>query len=108
MEKVTIRLRSRQRRWVQSRAFSFIAMWRGVAASFAPLFLYASGRESFLTLGPTWVHEWIVVPLCFLIILAVQWTYQRLADPVIEALHEQSRNAARARKTLQRNAGRSQ
>jgi hypothetical protein len=81
MEKVTIEIDSTWAKIARSPLYFVFAALQGVAVSFAPLFLYWSGKGKFYE-----GYEWIVVPLCFAIIFTVPVFYYRLAGPVIKEL----------------------
>ena len=67
MAKVTlvVEIDSKWVKVVQSPAYWIVAALQGVSLTFAPLFLYWSGRGWF---GGS---KWIVMPLCFATILLV-------------------------------------
>ena len=66
--------------------YSAVSALTGISVSFAPLFLYLTGKGTF-HLGP----DWIVIPLCFAVIFLVPSFYFRLGDEVIKALRQESK-----------------
>ncbi len=83
MDKVTIELDSRWRRLVRSPLMWVIWALQGVSISFAPLFLYWSGRGWFF---PDW--SWLAVPLCFAVIFLIPAFYFYLGSAVIRQLRQ--------------------
>ena len=84
MDKVTIEIDSKWVKIVHSPLYWVVATLQGVAITFAPLFLYWSGRTSFFG-----GFEWIVVPSCFAVILLVGGFYIWLGGAVIRELRKQ-------------------
>jgi hypothetical protein len=82
MGKVSVEIDSRWVKVARSPAYFGIAALQGISVSFAPLFLYWSGRGYFAGL------EWLVVPLCFAIILVVSVFYFQLGGAVIRQLRQ--------------------
>ena len=78
--KVTIELDTKWTRLVRSPIYVIVSALAGVSISFAPLFLYWSGQGKFSS------YEWIVVPLCFVIIYLVPLFYVRLGSAVAKEL----------------------
>jgi len=85
MSKVTIEINSKWVKIVHSPLFWIVATFQGVSVSFAPLFLYWSGKGWFLH-----EFEWIVVPSCFAIILFVGFFYICLGGVVIGELRKKT------------------
>jgi hypothetical protein len=83
MEKVTIEMNSTLAKIARSPLYFVIGALQGVSVSFAPLFLYWSGKGGYCR-----GYEWIVVPLCFAVIFLVPLFYFRLAGPVIKELRQ--------------------
>jgi len=83
MATVTIELNSTWVRIARSPLYWIVASLQGVSVSFAPLFLYWSGKGKF-PLAP----EWIVVPICFGVILLVGFFYMSLGSAVIRELRK--------------------
>jgi hypothetical protein len=80
-DSVTVKVDAKWLRRVKSkRIFLPIAALTGVSITFAPLFLFWCGKEDFGAI------EWIVVPLCFVVIYAVPSFYMGLAGEVIAQL----------------------
>jgi hypothetical protein len=83
MDKVSIEIDSRWVKVVRSPVYFIISALQGISVSFAPLFLYWSGRGSYFN-----GLEWLVVPLCFAIILVVSVFYFLLGSSVIRQLRQ--------------------
>lgn len=83
MSTVTVEIDSRLVRIVRSPAFSIVAALQGVSISFAPLFLYWSGRGKFYD-----GYEWFIVPVCFAAICLVPLVYFRLGNMVVKELRQ--------------------
>lgn len=81
MDRVTIEIDSRWVRIVHSPVYWIVAALQGISVSFAPLFLYWSGRGLFYH-----GFEWIVVPSCFAVILFVGLFYILLGRAVVGEL----------------------
>lgn len=82
MNKVSIEIDSKWVGIVRSPVYFIIVSLQGVSVTFAPLFLYYSGRKYFNGV------EWVVVPLCFLVILLVSGFYIWLGRSVIRQLRQ--------------------
>ena len=85
MAKVTIEveLDSRWVKVVRSPVYFIVASLQGVSLTFAPMFLYWSGRGWF----GGW--KWIVMPLCFATILLVGTFFMVLGSSVVAALRRE-------------------
>jgi len=83
MEKVTIEIDSTSAKIARSPLYFVIAGLQGVSVTFAPLFLYWSGKGGYFS-----GYERIVVPLCFAVIFLVPLFSFRLAGPVIKELRQ--------------------
>ena len=83
MDTVTIEVDPRCTKIVRSPIYLVIAALQGVSVSFAPLFLYWSGKGKFFPGA-----ERIVVPLCFAIIFFVPSFHFWLSGPVIRKLRQ--------------------
>ena len=83
MSRVAIELDSKWVKIANSPLYFMVAALQGVAVSFAPLFLYWSGRENFFH-----GFEWLVVPLCFAVIFFVSLFYFMLGAAVIKELRQ--------------------
>ena len=85
MEKVTIEIDSKWVRIAHSPLFWIVAGLQGVSVSFAPLFLYWSGKGTFFH-----GFEWIIVQSCFAVIFLVGLFYMRLGGVVIGELRKKT------------------
>ena len=83
MSKVAIEIDSKWVKVVRSPIYWIVASLQGVALSFAPLFLYQSGKHEFFH-----GYEWIVVPVCFGVIYSVGLFYMILGGAVITELRK--------------------
>ena len=83
MEKVTIELNSRWLGLVRSPLMWVIWALQGVSITFAPLFLYWSGRGKFF---PDW--SWLAVPLCFAVIYLIPAFFFFLGNKVIQEVRQ--------------------
>ncbi len=83
MGKVTIEVNSKWVKIVRSPLYWIVAALQGVAVSFAPLFLYWSGKGYF----PPEENRY-VVPLCFATIVFVGVFYMLLGGQVIKELRK--------------------
>jgi hypothetical protein len=86
MNKVTVEIDSKWMRIVRSPLYWIVATLQGVAVSFAPLFLYESGKGWFPR-----GSEWYVVPLCVATIWIVAFFYIRLGNEVVQELRKAPR-----------------
>jgi hypothetical protein len=82
MAKVTIEIDSKWVKIARSPIYWLVAGLQGVSISFAPLFLYWSGKGMFHP------NEWFVVPLCFAVILLVGFFYIALGSVVVRELRK--------------------
>ena len=85
MDTVTIEIDSKWVKIVHSPLFWVVGTLQGVSVSFAPLFLYWSGKGTFFH-----GSDWIVVPSCFAVILLVGFFYMRLGGAVIGELRKKT------------------
>ena len=83
MDKVTIEISSKWAKIVRSPIYFVVAALQGVAVTFAPLFLYWSGKGNYF-LG----YEWIITPICFLLIYLISMFYFFLGAEVIRELRQ--------------------
>ena len=83
MDKVTIELDSKWVKIVHSPLYWIVAALQGVSITFAPLFLYWSGKGMFYNRS-----EWLIVPSCFAVILFVGFFYILLGGAVIGELRK--------------------
>lgn len=86
MGKVTIEVNSIWVRIVRSPLYWIVASLQGVAVTFAPLFLYWSGKGFF---SPK--ENRFVVPMCFATIFLVGMFYMLLGSQVIRELRKSPR-----------------
>ncbi|MGA2117085.1 MAG: hypothetical protein ABSH56_20285 [Bryobacteraceae bacterium] len=84
MDKVTIEVDSKWVKIVHSPLYWIVATLQGVSVSFAPLFLYWSGRGVFHR-----GFERVIVPLCFAVIFLVGFFYMLLGGAVIGELRKE-------------------
>jgi hypothetical protein len=70
-------------RIAHSPLYWIVATLQGVAVTFAPLFLYWSGKGGYF-MG----KEWIVIPACFVVIYGVGAFYFWLGGAVITELRK--------------------
>ncbi|HYL74031.1 MAG TPA: hypothetical protein VEU96_07475 [Bryobacteraceae bacterium] len=85
MDKVLIEIDSKWMKLVRSPLYWMVAALQGVSISFAPLFLYWSGKGMF---HPGF--EWFIVPSCFAVIFLVGFFYLRLGGEVVRELRKAS------------------
>jgi hypothetical protein len=83
MDKVSIEIDSRWVKIARSPFYFIIAAFQGISVSFAPLFLYRSGKGSYFD-----GLQWFVAPLCFGIIFVVSVFYFWLGGSVIRQLRQ--------------------
>jgi hypothetical protein len=81
VDKVSIEIDSRWVKVARSPVYFIILALQGISISFAPLFLYWSGRGNYFN-----GLEWLVVPLCFAVIFVVSVFYLLLGGSVIRQL----------------------
>jgi hypothetical protein len=81
MDTVSVEIDSRWVKIARSPVYFIIAALQGISVTFAPLFLYWSGRGNYFN-----GLEWLVVPLCFVIIFVVPLFYFALGGSVIRQL----------------------
>ena len=85
MDKMTIEIDSRWVKIVRSPLYWIVAALQGVSITFAPLFLYWSGKGKFFQ-----GSEWFVVPLCYATIFLVGMFYMLLGSAVIGELRKKN------------------
>ena len=83
MDKVSIEIDSRWVKVARSPVYFALAALQGISISFAPLFLYWSGRGNYFN-----GLEWLVVPLCFGIIVVIPVFYFWLGGSVMRQLRQ--------------------
>ena len=83
MEKVIIQIDSKWVKIVRSPLYWIVAALQGVSITFAPLFLYWSGKGMFRG------SERFIVPSCFAVILLVGFFYMLLGSAVIGELRKE-------------------
>ena len=88
VDRVTIEIDSKWVKIVHSPLYWIVAALNGVSFTFAPLFLFWSGKGVF---PPG--SQWFVVPSCFAVILLVGFFYILLGGAVIKELRKKSISA---------------
>jgi len=83
MEKVAVEIDATWVKISRSPLYWIVVSLQGVSITFAPLFLFWSGRGMF---GRE--YEWVVVPTCFALIFLVPLFYFRLGGAVISQLRK--------------------
>jgi hypothetical protein len=83
METVTVEVDAKWVKIVNSPLYWIVTSLQGVAITFAPLFLYWSGRGKFYH---GW--EWLVVPSCLAAIFLVGFFYMLLGSAVVRELRK--------------------
>ena len=83
MDKVSVQIDSRWVKVARSPVYLIIVSLQGISVSFAPLFLYWSGKGNYFH-----GFEWVVAPLCFAVILLVSTFYFWLGSSVIRQLRQ--------------------
>ena len=83
MDKVSIEIDSRWVKIARSPVYIIIALLQPFSITFAPLFLYWSGRGNYFN-----GHESLVVPLCFAAIYLFSSFYFLLGSSVIRQLRQ--------------------
>ena len=81
----SIKIDSRWAWFVRSPIYFVVSVLFGVSVSFAPLFLYWSGKGTFFH-----GFEWIIVQSCFAVIFLVGLFYMRLGGVVIGELRKKT------------------
>jgi len=84
--KVTVEI---DQKWVtlaRSPIYFIVAALTGVSVTFAPLFLYWSGKGEFYP-----GYRGVIVPLCFAVIYCVPCFYFRLGSAVAKELRQESK-----------------
>ena len=82
---VSIEVNSRWVKLIRSPLYYIVAAFTGVSISFAPLFLYWSGKGWFFP-----EHQRAIVPICFAVIFLVPFFYMSLGSMVIKELRRKS------------------
>lgn len=83
--KVTVEIDHRWVRIARSPIYFIADALAGCSVTFAPLFLYLSAKGTFYP-----GYEWIIVPLCFVVIYLVPLLYFRLGNVVAKELRQTS------------------
>jgi len=83
MNRVSVEIDSRWVKIARSPVYLVIVALQGLSISFAPLFLYWSGRGNYFN-----GFEWLVVPVCFGVILVVSGFYFWLGGSVMRQLRQ--------------------
>lgn len=81
MDRVTVEIDGKWVKIARSPIYWIVATLQGVSVTFAPLFLYWSGKGKMF---PS--YQWIIVPSCFATIFLVGFFYMRLGGVVIAEL----------------------
>jgi hypothetical protein len=84
--KVTVEVDQKWVRIARSPLYYIVTALTGGSISFAPLFLYWSGKGTFYH-----GYEWIIVPLCFVVIYLVGAFYIGLGTTVVKELRANSK-----------------
>ncbi len=84
--KVTVEIDQKWVRIVRSPIYFLVTALTGVSVTFAPLFLYWSGKGKFYP-----DHEGIVVPLCFVVIFCIPCFYFPLGNAVAKEIRQNSK-----------------
>jgi hypothetical protein len=82
MATAMIEIDSKWVKLIRSPLFWVVGALQGIAFTFAPAFLYLSGKEGFLFHG----YEWLVAPFCFASIVIVGWFYLLLGRGIMAQL----------------------
>jgi hypothetical protein len=85
MQRVSIEIDAKWVKIVRSPLYWIVVALQGVSVSFAPLFLYWSGK-GILFRG----SEWLIVPSCYAAILLVGFFYMLLGGAVIGELRKKN------------------
>ena len=80
---VSVEIDPRWAKIVRSPVYIVVSALTGVSVSFAPLFLYWSGKGKFFP-----GYEWVVVPTCFAVIYVVSFFYFLLGSILARKLRE--------------------
>ena len=83
MSTVTIEVDSKWVNRINSPLFAIVQALSGVSITFAPLFLYWAG--SWGLTGPV---KWIVIVVCFALIVIVPGYYMWIASPIISKIRK--------------------
>jgi len=83
MGTVTIEIDSKWIGRVNSPLFAIVQALSGVSITFAPLFLYWAGSW-----GLTGPIRWIIIVICFALIVIIPGTYMWFASPIIQQLRK--------------------
>ncbi len=83
MNKVTIEVDSRWVKIARSPLYWVVVALQGPSVTFAPLFLYWSGKGKMFP-----EYEWLIVPSCFAVILLVGFFYMLLGAKFISELRK--------------------
>jgi hypothetical protein len=83
MAKIGIEINGKWMKVVRSPLMWIVWTLQGMSVSFAPLFLYWSGRGRSVP-----GMDWFIVPLCFAIIFIVGFFYMLLGSAVVRELRK--------------------
>jgi len=84
MDKVSIEIDSSLVKILRSPVYFIVVALQAISVTFAPLFLYWSGRGNYFN-----GLEWLVAPLCFAVIFFVSAFYFWLGSSVIRQLRKE-------------------
>ncbi len=84
--KVTVEIDEKWVRLARSPLYHVVAALTGVSVTFAPIFLYWSGKGTFYH-----GYEVVIVPLCFVVIYFVPSFYFGIGTAVAKELREKSK-----------------
>jgi hypothetical protein len=87
MATITVEIDSKWVKILRSPLFLVVGALQGVAFTFAPAFLYMSGKDWFLFRR----FEWFIAPFCFASIVIVGWFYLLLGQAIVKQLHAPTR-----------------
>ena len=88
MDTVMVEIDSKWVKIARSPLYWIVGTLQGVSISFAPLFLYWSGKGQFYH-----GYEWIIVPSCYGAIFVVGFFYMLLGGAVIKELRKKQISA---------------
>jgi hypothetical protein len=83
MDRMSIEIDSKWVKILRSPVYFIIVALQGISVTFAPLFLYWSGKGNYFP-----GLEWLVVPLCFGVIFFVPGFYFWLGSSVARQLRQ--------------------
>jgi len=81
MATLTIQIDDKWKQRIRSPLYKVVSSMQGVALSFAPIFIYMIAKGIILK-----EVEWLVVPICFMIILVVGVFNLKLAQATVNGI----------------------